>query len=178
MRRFNFVTPGITSMIVLKPDDVREIEEALAARRGVTTPPPTISPTPHVGAGRVVASHVRPHLVDSPPRYSGSTAEGRTGLSVGPALIGPGLLDRLSGRLTGSSFYRPPPPRPRPTHRMEIAGDPHVFVDLNDDITVCFNWLGREGEVRVSIQYFLCLAFQAGPPSTNYTRHKMKTSVT
>nr|XP_009859948.1 inter-alpha-trypsin inhibitor heavy chain H3 [Ciona intestinalis] len=99
-----FVTPGITSMIVLKPEDVREIENALAAER-TTTVAVTTTRAPSTAAG------------------------GRT---IAPTGIG---LDRL---------FTPAPTIGRPSG---VAGDPHVIVGLGLQITICFNWLGKQDEV-------------------------------
>uniref|UniRef100_H2ZHS4 VWFA domain-containing protein n=1 Tax=Ciona savignyi TaxID=51511 RepID=H2ZHS4_CIOSA len=92
-----FVTPGITSMVVLKPEDIREIENALAAERATTVAPAT---------------------------------------TTVPA------TDDVLGRL----FTTTPAPSTSGPDR-GFVGDPHVIVSLGLQITVCFNWLGRENEV-------------------------------
>ncbi|XP_078491084.1 inter-alpha-trypsin inhibitor heavy chain H3 [Ciona intestinalis] len=88
-----FVTPGITSMIVLKPEDIREIESDCCRR---TTIAVTTTRAPSTAAG------------------------GRTIPSTSAPT-----------RATSSG----------------MVGDPHVIVGLGLQITICFNWLGKQNEV-------------------------------
>ncbi|XP_076800117.1 inter-alpha-trypsin inhibitor heavy chain H3-like [Clavelina lepadiformis] len=89
-----FVTPGITALIVLKPDDLKEVEDTIEATSTVA-PTTTVPTTARASSGGSSGGRVRP---TQPPR------------------------------------------------RFHVFGDPHVIVDLDDELTICFNWHGGNNQ--------------------------------
>lgn len=37
--------------------------------------------------------------------------------------------------------------------RWSLHSDPHIIARLSDDVTVCFDWIGRDNEV---VSFYLC----------------------
>ncbi|CAK8678029.1 unnamed protein product [Clavelina lepadiformis] len=102
-----FVTPGITALIVVKPDDLKEIDEAIEEEDSTTT---TAAPT----------TTARPPI--------GLTSSGRE--------------EALDSRLIGARPTFTTPPR-----RIDIFGDPHIILDLEEQVTVCFTWQGEDSQI-------------------------------
>nr|CAB3257366.1 inter-alpha-trypsin inhibitor heavy chain H3 [Phallusia mammillata] len=105
--RYGFVTPGITSMIVVKPGDLRQIEKVITAEE----------------ANRARTTEVEPEAL--------SAAPGDTRVFKFAKL--PGIDPSLFGK-------------PANNVRMEVIGDPHVVIDINQNTRVCFNWLGQDNK--------------------------------
>lgn len=148
-------------MIVLKPDDKKALEDSLKAeevekereeaerkeREAEEADASTIvdeSFSALAGATRILRKPSSPS-VEFVDRGIGPDI---FGLGRGEALdlgIFPTTTRRPLSRIIGGT--RPPSPSPGSGGKVGFFGDPHFVVDIGDQITVCFNWKGKDGQV-------------------------------
>nr|XP_039261978.1 inter-alpha-trypsin inhibitor heavy chain H3-like [Styela clava] len=108
---FGFVTPGITSMIVLKPEDKENLLQDLENKQEDV------------------------EVIES-------TEEGSEFKELDLRRPERGAIARLGAlpRIVGDSDSTD-----RPT--FGFFGDPHFVVTLSEQLTICFNWPGHEGQI-------------------------------